>query len=65
MTPVRQAEAAYTVTEAAEIKRVSRDLILRAIRATEGNVIRAKKVGRGYRISASELDAWFDRLDEA
>lgn len=60
-----RAEEAYTIPEAAAIKRVSPDLIRRAIKATDGNVIRAKKVGRGYRIPASELEAWFDRLEDA
>jgi excisionase family DNA binding protein len=66
-TPVKtnRAEEAYTVTEAAALKRVSPDLIKRAIRATEGNTLRAKKVGRGYRIPASALEAWFDGLADA
>ncbi|WP_181312501.1 helix-turn-helix domain-containing protein [Nocardioides campestrisoli] len=59
------AEEVYTIPEAAAIKKVSSDLIRRAIRATEGNTLAAKKVGKGYRIKASELDAWFDGLDDA
>jgi excisionase family DNA binding protein len=61
----RVAERAYTLVEAAEIKSVSRDLLLRAIKATEGNALPAKKVGRGYRVSASDLDAWYERLADA
>lgn len=60
-----EAEAAYTIPEAAAIKRVSPDVIRRAIKATEGPFIRAKKVGRGYRIPASELDRWFASLEDA
>lgn len=60
-----EAEAAYTIAEAAELKRVSPDLIRRAIKSTEPPFIRAKKVGRGYRISASALDAWFASLEDA
>lgn len=61
----RVAERAYTLVEAAEIKSVSRDLLLRAIKATEGNTLPAKKIGKGYRVSASDLDAWYDRLPPA
>jgi excisionase family DNA binding protein len=61
----RVAERAYTLVEAAEIKSVSRDLLLRAIKATEGNTLPAKKVGKGYRVSASDLDAWYDGLADA
>lgn len=65
MTSQRVAERAYTLVEAAEIKSVSRDLLLRAIKATEGNTLPAKKVGKGYRVSASDLDAWYERLEDA
>lgn len=58
----REAERAYTTQEAADMKSVSKDTILRAIRRTEGNSLPATPLGRGYRIKASELDAWFDRL---
>lgn len=61
----RHAEAAYTLAEAAALKRVSQDTLRRAIKATEGNVLRAKRIGKGYRISASALEDWFDGLDEA
>lgn len=61
----RQAERAYTLAEAAELKSVSQDTLRRAIRATEGNTLRAKKIGKGYRIPASALEDWFDGLDEA
>lgn len=65
MTAQRTAEKAYTVNEAAEIKGVSPDTIKRAIRAAEGNTLAAKMIGRGYRIKASDLDAWFDGLESA
>lgn len=65
MTPQRVAERVYDLKDAAEIKSVSRDLLLRAIKATEGNTLPAKKVGKGYRVKASDLDAWYDRLEDA
>lgn len=65
MTAVKQAEEAYTITEAAALKRVSPDLIRRSIKATGGNVLRAKRIGKGYRISASALEDWFQGLDDA
>lgn len=61
----RVAERAYTLIEAAEVKSVSRDLLLRAIKATEGNTLPAKKIGKGYRVKASDLDAWFDAHEDA
>lgn len=57
------AEEAYTIPEAAAIKRVSPDTIRRAIKATD-NGLRAKVVGRGYRISASALEEWWDGLPD-
>lgn len=65
MSAPRTAERAYTLQEAAEMKSVSRDLILRAIKATEGNTLAAKKVGKGYRVKASDLDAWYEGLEDA
>ncbi len=59
------AEEAYTVVEAAALKRVSPDLIKRAIRATEGNVLKAKVLGKGYRISASALEEWWAGVEDA
>lgn len=59
------AEQAYTINEAAELKRVSPDHIRRAIKATEGACLRAKKVGKGYRISASALEDWWNSLADA
>lgn len=61
----RDAEAAYTLREAAAIKRVSPTLLRKAIHATEGPTLRAKRVSNGYRVTASELDRWFDSLDDA
>lgn len=62
---VREAERAYSITEAADLKGVSPDLIRRAIRATEGNTLPAKRIGRGYRIAASALETWWSRLEDA
>lgn len=59
------AEEAYTIQEAAAIKRVGPDTIRRAIKATEGPILRAKKVGKGYRIAASALEDWWNQLDDA
>lgn len=64
-SPVKTAERAYTIPQAAELKEVSPDYIRSAIRATSGNVLAAKKVGRSYRISASALEAWWNGLADA
>lgn len=61
----RAAEAAYSPRDAAKLKGVSYGLIIKAIHATEGNVLRAKRLGKGYRISASALEEWFSGLDDA
>ena len=47
-----------TVHEVAGIMRVSNMTVYRLIRAGE---LRAARVGRGYRIRESELDAYLDR----
>lgn len=65
MTTKREAERAYTIAEAAELKGVSLDTIRRAIKATEGATLAAKKLGRGYRIGAGALEAWWDGLEDA
>lgn len=65
MTKPSEAEKAYTIAQAAELKNVSPDFIRAAIKATRGNTLPAKKVGRGYRIKASSLEAWFDGLEDA
>lgn len=66
---VRAAEEAYSIAESAAIKRVSADTIRRAIRATSGNVLRAKNIGTPehprYRVPASALEEWFEGLDDA
>lgn len=63
MSPsVKTAERAYTIVEAAELKSVSPDFVRAAIRRTDpeqGPLLAAKKVGRGYRISATALEAWW------
>lgn len=59
------AEAAYTIPQAAAIKNVSPDFVRRAIHRTEPPFLRAKKVGKSYRIGATALDEWWDQLDDA
>lgn len=62
----REAERVYTTTEAAEIKRVSPDTIKRAIKSTDPDKhLVAKRLTSGYRIKASDLDDWWDRLEDA
>lgn len=63
--PIKTAERAYTIVEAADLKSVSPDFIRAAIRRTTGNTLPAKKVGRGYRISASALEAWWAGMEDA
>lgn len=63
-TPVTRAEAAYTIAQVAELKNVSQGFVRKAIKATEGAVLRAKKVGKGYRISASAVEDWWAALDD-
>ncbi len=66
MSPkVIEAERAYTIVEVAALKGVSPDYVRNAIRATSGNTLAAKRVGRGYRISATAVDAWWSGLDDA
>lgn len=62
---VKEAERAYTLDQAAELLSISKDTLRRAIKATEGNVLPAKLVGGRYRIRASALDAWWERLEDA
>lgn len=59
------AENAYTIAQAAQVKAVSPDTIRKAIHATEGPTLHAKKVGNSYRISAKALDTWFNNLPDA
>jgi excisionase family DNA binding protein len=66
MSPkIIEAERAYTIIELAALKQVSPDYIRAAIKATKGNTLAAKKVGRGYRISASAAEAWWNGLADA
>lgn len=58
------AEPAYTIPEVAALKSVSPDFVRRAIRATTGG-LRAKKVGKGYRIGASAVEEWWEGLEDA
>jgi excisionase family DNA binding protein len=62
---VTVAERAYTIAEVAELKGVSKDFVRRAIRATSGNVLPAKRVGRHYRIGATALEEWWSRMEDA
>lgn len=65
MTPPKVAEKAYSIQEVADLKGISPDYVRRAIRATSGNTLPAKKLGRGYRISASAVEAWWAGLKDA
>jgi excisionase family DNA binding protein len=64
-TKVREAEKAYTIAQVAELKGVSQEFVRRAVRATGGNILAAKRVGKGYRISASAIEAWWSGLEDA
>jgi excisionase family DNA binding protein len=59
---VKTAEKVYRTAEAAELMSVNQETLLRAIRS---DALPAKKLGRGYRIKASDLTAWFDSLPDA
>lgn len=61
----REAERAYTIQQVAELKGVSPGFVREAIRRTEGNVLLAKKVGKGYRIAASAVESWWAGLEDA
>lgn len=71
MTPA--VEKHYTVPEAAEVAGMSESTLKRAINATEGHVLRAKRKpsrngdgpGRGYVIPASALAEFLDGLADA
>lgn len=65
MSDIVTAERAYSIPEAAELKGISADTIRKAIKATAPPCLRAKKVGRGYRISASALEEWWNSLEDA
>ncbi|MCW2785196.1 MAG: hypothetical protein JWP74_1713 [Marmoricola sp.] len=65
MTKIIEAERAYTIVEVANLKGVSPDYVRAAIKATRGNTLPAKKVGRGYRISATAVEAWWAGLVDA
>lgn len=65
-------EKHYTIGEAAEVSGLSESSLKRAINATEGHVLRAKRKpsrnggqGRGYVIPASWLAEFLDGLEEA
>jgi excisionase family DNA binding protein len=55
---VQTTDRLLTVHEVAAIMRVSNMTVYRLIRAGE---LRAARVGRGYRIRESEVDAYLDR----
>lgn len=61
---VVEAEKAYTIAQVAELKNVSPGFVRKAIKATEGPCLRAKKVGKGYRASASAVEDWWSSLDD-
>jgi excisionase family DNA binding protein len=56
-------QEAYSITEAADLEGRSPDTIRRAIKATEGACLRTTKAGKTYRISASALEDWWNRLE--
>lgn len=60
-----EAERAYTLANAAEIKDVSEQHLRRAIKSTGPHFLKAKLVGGKYRVSASDLDDWYRRLPDA
>lgn len=67
---VTVAEAAYKVAEAAKLKGVSPDYVRAAIHSTGAHALRAKNVSSNpdfprYRISASDLEAWWEGLPDA
>lgn len=70
--PPVEAEKAYTIDQVAELKSVSPGFVRKAIRSTgqpdaAGRVtvpLAAKKVGKGYRLSASAIEAWWSALDD-
>lgn len=72
MSTQREAERAYTIDEAAELKSVSPGYIRKGIKSnglpdSKGRVmppLAAKKVGKGYRIGASALEAWWALLPD-
>jgi len=59
---VQTTDRLLTVHEVAGIMRVSNMTVYRLIRAGE---LRAARVGRGYRIRESEVDAYLDREVDA
>lgn len=65
MAKTIEAEKAYTIAEIADLKSVSSDYVRKAMKATEGNILVAKKVGREYRASASAVEAWWNGLADA
>lgn len=62
---MKEAERAYSIAEAADLKSIAPSTIRAAIKATEGNVLAAKNIGGRYRISASALEAWWQSLEDA
>lgn len=62
---VKEAERAYTAAQVADLKGVSKEYVYRAIRATEGNRLPAKRVGKGYRITATDVESWWEGQEDA
>jgi excisionase family DNA binding protein len=62
---VKEAERAYTAAQVAELKGVSKEFVYQAIRATSGNALPAKRIGKGYRITASDVESWWAGLEDA
>lgn len=65
MTAKVEAERSHTVAEVCQLKSVSKNFVLAAIHRTDGSGLRAKKVGKGYRIDASAINEWWAAMPDA
>jgi excisionase family DNA binding protein len=58
----RVVEQRYTPADAAALMSVNKETILRAIRAGD---LPAKRNGKSYRVKGSDLNHWYERLEDA
>jgi excisionase family DNA binding protein len=58
----RVVEQRYTPADAAALMSVNKETILRAIRAGD---LPAKRNGKSYRLKGSDLDHWYENLEDA